>query len=199
RTGTAPNSASIGSDAQWLVARRPASRPAAASTNEPVHTEVTQRAPAACARTNSRTTSSVSTSKAPCPPGTSSRSAWGASSKLTVGTIDQPPSHRTGSVVRHASCSSTSGSDDNTCAGPVRSNCVRFGNSRATARNGGDESVMSPVCTAGRAGPGADVGTRGSGVHLDGVVCHLVRTAYAYKYRCTVVCRGADKEAGVST
>ena len=40
-TGSQPNAASIGSDIQCVVARFPRSRPAAPSTSDPVHTEVT--------------------------------------------------------------------------------------------------------------------------------------------------------------
>ena len=41
RIGVTPNSASWLRQAQWQAARLPRSRPAAASSSEPVHTEVT--------------------------------------------------------------------------------------------------------------------------------------------------------------
>lgn len=56
---SAPNGPSCPVASQWDVARRPRSSPAAASSSEPVHTEVVQVLVASAARNQSSSTSFV--------------------------------------------------------------------------------------------------------------------------------------------
>jgi hypothetical protein len=97
--GMAPSRARCSIAAQWQVARLPWRRPAAASTSEPVQTEVTYFAVAACRCRNFSATASSMRSCWPGPPGTMTTSSCGQSAKVTVGTIIIPRSVFTGSSV----------------------------------------------------------------------------------------------------
>ena len=57
---------------QWVVTRRPSSRPACASRNAPLHTEVTRRALAAAVLSQAMRRSSAIAAAVPVPPATRS-------------------------------------------------------------------------------------------------------------------------------
>src|SRR5215217_5542129 len=61
----APTRGRSSAKAQWVVARRPLSKPATPRMNAPVHTDVTYRAVLACLRTKSIVSSSPSASITP--------------------------------------------------------------------------------------------------------------------------------------
>ena len=83
--------ASFAADAQCVLARRPSKRPAAASTNAPVHTDVTRRVRLAAALIQSSVATSALTAAEPAPPGTIRVSILlGASTRLVSGTISRP-------------------------------------------------------------------------------------------------------------
>src|SRR6476646_9191162 len=69
-TGMAPSGLRCSIAVQWQVARLPVGSPAAPSISEPVHTEVTYFAPAACFRKNSSTPASSIMPCCPARPGT---------------------------------------------------------------------------------------------------------------------------------
>ena len=77
-------------DAQWVVARLPASKPAAPSRNAPVQTELTRRDRWAMDLIASTTTASPRCSNAPGPPGTQSTSSARHSSKRVSGRSSIP-------------------------------------------------------------------------------------------------------------
>ena len=82
---------------QCVVARRPSSRLAAASTNAPVQTDAVRRALADVSLTHASSRSSVAAARVPCPPGTISVSTCaGRSTKLPSGTISRPLDVRSG-------------------------------------------------------------------------------------------------------
>src|SRR5262245_18743559 len=87
----APRESRRSSAAQWVVARRPARRPALARRSAPVQTEVTCRAPAAALRIQPRVSTSWRRGRVPKRPGTTRRSMAGASAKLWVGTTTSAP------------------------------------------------------------------------------------------------------------
>src|SRR6202034_3658316 len=70
---------------QWVAAVSPSSSPAAASSSEPVHTEVVNRVVACNWRTQPRTSWSFSSGQTPPPPGTS-RTSQASTSEYRVGT-----------------------------------------------------------------------------------------------------------------
>src|SRR5215218_1950150 len=78
-------------EAQWVVARRPSSRPALPRSRAPVQTEETCRALAAVARIQSRVASSSSRGRVPKPPGTTRRSIRVPSAKPNWGVTTRPP------------------------------------------------------------------------------------------------------------
>ncbi len=86
--------------AQWVVARRPSSRPASASTAAPVHTETSRPAPGPCSRTQS--TRRGSGAREPVPPGTRRTSGAGAVARDVSGTRVRPLVVRTGAPSREA-------------------------------------------------------------------------------------------------
>ncbi len=57
---------------QWVVARRPASSPAAARTNAPLHTDATRRLRSAATATHDVSSRSRAASAVPSPPATTS-------------------------------------------------------------------------------------------------------------------------------
>ena len=73
--GVAPNSFSMSSAAQCVVAFFPCSSPAAPSSSEPVHTDVVHVLPASIARIHSSVASSSMSGRVPMPPGTTRMSA----------------------------------------------------------------------------------------------------------------------------
>ena len=126
-TGTAPSAFRCSSAAQWLVARRPLSSPAAPKTSEPVQTEVTYFAARACRRRNSSTSSSSIRSCWPGPPGTMMRSSCGQSANVTVGKISMPRSVFTGARLCATRCTLVFGTRASTSYGPVMSSWVNRG------------------------------------------------------------------------
>jgi hypothetical protein len=78
------------------VARCPSSRPARASSAEPEHTDMTTRASAARARRNPSSASFCSSGTVPTPPGSSTRSSLGQSSKPNSASALGPWAERTG-------------------------------------------------------------------------------------------------------
>src|SRR4029434_8762103 len=100
---------------------------AAPSTGEPVQTDVTYRALAACLRRKSRVSGSTINSTWPPPPGTQMTSSCGQSAKVVVGTIEKPASVGTGSRVFQLMRILAPGTRDRTWAGPVASSWVTLG------------------------------------------------------------------------
>ena len=88
----APKGASRSRQAQWVAARLPRNNPAAPSTNDPVHTEVTNLAVAASRRNSAiKTSSQMALSVAPGPPGTQTTSHAGISeSRLNPANVIPP-------------------------------------------------------------------------------------------------------------
>jgi hypothetical protein len=82
---------------QWEVARRPSRSPAAASSSEPVHTDVVQVLVASAARSQSRSTSLSICGVWPGPPGTTTMSGVGTSARVLSAVMARlPVSVRTG-------------------------------------------------------------------------------------------------------
>ena len=75
--GRAPSSRSWSSEAQWVVASRPFSTPAAPSRSEPVHTEVVHWLVSCATRIQSSSGLGVISSRVPKPPGTMTISGCG--------------------------------------------------------------------------------------------------------------------------
>ncbi len=99
RSGTAstPSPRSSSSASQWLVARLPSSRPAAASTSEPVQTEVVHVLRSSAARSQSCTGPSSISASRPGPPGTSTTSGCSSSvSEASAVSASWPVSVRLG-------------------------------------------------------------------------------------------------------
>ena len=76
-TGTAPRAASSSCASQWVAASTPSRIPAAASSSEPVHTDVVQRLWAWASRSQASTAASASSARLPKPPGTTTTSGRG--------------------------------------------------------------------------------------------------------------------------
>ena len=82
---------------QCVVAVSPSRRPAAASTSEPVHTDVVNVVVSWAVRTQSSTRSSCTSGRVPTPPGNTTTSGWGSSSNVASISIPRKPfSERTG-------------------------------------------------------------------------------------------------------
>lgn len=97
--GSAPNVFRTSRASQCEVARRPSSRPAAASSSEPVQTEVVQVLPASAARSQPSSVSFSIWALWPGPPGTITRSGAGTSARVRSATSARLPlSLRTGPV-----------------------------------------------------------------------------------------------------
>ena len=96
-TGRAPSGRSRSRASQCEVARRPSSSPAAARISDPVHTDVVQLLAASARRSQSCTGPSPICSSWPGPPGTSTMSGCGTSSRAASAVIvSMPVSARTG-------------------------------------------------------------------------------------------------------
>src|SRR6185369_1358898 len=120
-------------------------RPAAPSSREPVHTEVTKRADAPWRRRKLSTGWSSASAAWPRPPGTNRMSSGGQSSSDTVGSSARPDSACTGWVSFQTRCTRAPGRRCSTSNGPVRSSWVRPGKSSI------------PMCSAGGVASGAVV------------------------------------------
>jgi len=95
-TSTSPRARRRSREAQWVVARRPLSRPAACSRKAPVQTESTARQLADCCRMKAISSALATSVRVPWPPGTSSTSSGGADAKLTWGSSCIPLAQVTG-------------------------------------------------------------------------------------------------------
>lgn len=142
---------------QWVVARRPASSPASARTNAPLHTDTTRRARSACARSHRTITGSVS--RVPSPPGTITVSGAGTADRSASGTRVRPLDVRTAAppglavITRYAAPAPAKTSN-----GPVTSRLCTPANSRirtlrpdmpTSLRPGGDGSnAVDPTFSA---------------------------------------------------
>ncbi|SKV20869.1 Uncharacterised protein [Mycobacteroides abscessus subsp. abscessus] len=127
-TGVTPNGFSSGSVDQCEVARCPSSRPAAASTSEPLHTDVVQAAAGCTRRNQSSSFSSRAAIVVPGPPGTSTTSGSGVSPKEWVAPMTSTPeSAVTGPGSCHTNRTSVSGMKRNTSYGPMKSSAVKSG------------------------------------------------------------------------
>ncbi len=91
---------------QCVVAGLPASTPATPSRNDPVHTDVTHFAPAACDFTHATTAGLLTCSRVPHPPGTTSTSSGGQLAKSQSGSTRIPPVQVTGASVSATSFTS---------------------------------------------------------------------------------------------
>src|SRR5204863_140130 len=141
----APNAVSSSRHAQWQAARRPCSSPAAPSASDPVHTEVTYRAPSASRRSSRRNSASaMALSVTPNPPGTQMISQRSISlrrrspAKVMPSVSMAPPA-------RLARTTSAPDSRDRTWCGPVKSSCVTPGNRAKTMRIGEAAIAGTPV------------------------------------------------------
>ena len=76
---------------QCVVAVRPSSSPAAASTSDPVHTDVVKVVVSWAVRTQSRTRSSPSSARVPTPPGNTTTSGVGSSSNVASTSMPRNP------------------------------------------------------------------------------------------------------------
>jgi len=94
-TSTALNRRSSSSTNQCVVALRPSSNPACASTSDPEHTLLVHVTSAARALTQSTARSFFISGRVPSPPGTISTSSFGASSMPTSGRMCMPLLQRT--------------------------------------------------------------------------------------------------------
>src|SRR5271154_5826432 len=107
--GSAPYAPRYFIAVQCVVALYPFNRPAAPRTSDPVQTDVTYFACADCARTKSSTSSSLTMSSVPAPPGTQITSSGGQSAKLMVGNTVSTVSLATGSIRFPGRCTGVSG------------------------------------------------------------------------------------------
>ena len=119
-------SARYDATAQWVVAVRPSSRPAAASTKVPEHTDATRRARRARRATWRTSSGSADASSKPRPPTTTSVSIGPLIEARGRASMTRPPSHTTRSVVAATRTSYSARRVsvlhcENTDAGPVRS------------------------------------------------------------------------------
>ncbi len=89
--GSAPNSSSVSSASQCEVARRPVSSPAAASSSDPVQTEVVQAVAASADRSQPSRASFSIWSLWPGPPGTITTSGEGTSASVFSATSARLP------------------------------------------------------------------------------------------------------------
>ena len=84
--GIAPCSRTVSSARQWVVASLPSRIPAAASSSDPVHTDVVHSAWAWACRSQPRNVSLVMSARVPYPPGTTITSGSGSSSRVRSAT-----------------------------------------------------------------------------------------------------------------
>src|SRR5436309_12187326 len=89
----------------------------------------------ACLRRKSSTSSSLTISSVPNPPGTQITSSCGQSAKVMVGVSVSTESLATGSIRFQIRCTFAPGTLEKTCTGPVRSSWVTFGN------------ITRPICS----------------------------------------------------
>ena len=90
-TAVAPSRARTWSAPQCVVARRPSSSPACASTSDPVQTAVVHVVVASTARTHSMTSGTARAFVSPGPPGMSSTSARSISESAAVASMPSEP------------------------------------------------------------------------------------------------------------
>src|SRR6185503_7162185 len=128
-TGMAPKSCRSSCDIQCVVARYPSSRPAAPRSSAPLHTEVVYRALVPRSRRNAMSSRLSSAWLTPQPPGTQMTSKSEEDSNVASGINVIPHSVRTGAIEDESSVTFVEGIRLNTSYGPVRSSCVRSGNS----------------------------------------------------------------------
>ncbi len=125
--GRAPCFGSCSRYSQWLVAFRPSSSPAAASSRDPVHTEVVQVVVASTVRSQSMTTG-LAISRSGCgPPGTMTMSGRvTSSSPLSATSASAPLSVRTGPGRSETKTTSASVSRPRVSKGPMASRAVKW-------------------------------------------------------------------------
>ena len=114
---------------QCVVAVSPSSSPAAASTSEPVHTDVVNVDVSWAVRTQSSTSSSCSRSRVPKPPGNTTTSGAGSSSNVASTSMPRKPlSERTTPRRWPTNVMSKPGMRCSTSYGPMPSSAVNRGN-----------------------------------------------------------------------
>ncbi|RYP47707.1 hypothetical protein DL770_011253 [Monosporascus sp. CRB-9-2] len=119
---------------QCVVARRPSSRPAAASAKAPEHTLVMRRECAAAARTKAISRGENASSRGPLPPEMTNVSKAGSSRPCVCMTRPgalctcAPPSDSTS--IRYAGCGASRFATSKAVNGPVKSSRLQPGNTR---------------------------------------------------------------------
>src|SRR4051812_45809890 len=158
---------------QWVVAATPSSSPAAERISAPVQTDVVKRDVSCAARIQSSTRRSRAASRDPIPPGTTTTSGRGTSSKLdstTTGSIRVSVRTTPGSAAMNSTCAS--GSRDRTSYGPTASSAVKRSYS-GIAICMVFLSGLEPAAVVGRAH--AEPAMEGAAHRLDGAEAAVAR------------------------
>ncbi len=127
-TGSAPKRVRKSRMAQWVVALRPSSSPAAPSRSEPLHTEVVHCVCSCACLIHPTRASSARTSRVPEPPGTTITSGSGSSAYEAVASSRSVPlSSATGPRSPATNVTVQPGAKASTVYGPTASSAVKRG------------------------------------------------------------------------